>query len=191
MKLELKKLNSDVNSQSIVRMADDLNNGKVLIHNASSILTPMLGRKPTNEELYNYIKNETNYGNYLTMDKIEKINKYTTIERSGSQFISKGNADGAETLTYEDVTNRLGDRDQIRKMDREEEVINAIRDFTKDRKTRRFIIAFLGLGQFKNEGIKGSIGKAALRTGFSSYYDGKKVLTEFTKYCRENGVWNG
>ena len=123
------------------------------------------------------------------MDKIEKIQKYTMKELSGSQFIGKGNSDGAETLTYEDVTDNYKTKEKMDKLNREEEVINSIRDYTKDKKMRRFIMAFLGIGQFKNDGTKGSIGKAAMRTGIASYYDGKKALDGFKKYCDENNVW--
>lgn len=189
IKFELKKLKDSVTAQGVVRMADDLNRGKALMANASSILMPMLGRRPTNKELLDFIQNETSYGKYLTMDKIEKIQKYTMKELSGSQFIGKGNSDGAETLTYEDVTDNYKTKEKMDKLNREEEVINSIRDYTKDKKMRRFIMAFLGIGQFKNDGTKGSIGKAAMRTGIASYYDGKKALDGFKKYCDENNVW--
>lgn len=186
--LELKKLYDKSTSQSGVKMADDLSRGKTLLNNASSILVPKLGRKPTNQELLNFIKNDMGYGKSLTLDKINKIQKYDTKELSSSRTIGKGNADGAETLTFEDVMHTTQDVGlAMKKEEREEEVINAIRKYTTDKSVRRFLIAYLGLGEFKNAGIKTSINKCAIRSGIS-YYDGRKHIEAFRNFCKTNGV---
>lgn len=188
IKLELDKLYKSQTSQNTIAMSSDLNQNKNTMANAESILTPMLGRKPNDEEMLNFIKNEMGYGKNLDLKKIERIKHYETKELSGSAIIGQENADGAESLTFEDVTNKGRDIEKIISDDiRGKEIIKSIQEFTQNKNERRFLMAYLGLGEFKNGVMKASQSQAAANNGLS-YYASKKILDKFRDFCVSKGV---
>lgn len=188
IKLELDKLYKAQTSQNIIGMSSDLNQNKNTMVNAESILTPMLGRKPTVEETVNFVKNDLGYGKNLDINKAERIKHYETKELSGSVMISQENADGAESLTFEDITNKGKDIGKIINDDTQGKlIIKAIQDFTQNKNEKRFLMAYLGLGEFKNGLMKANQSQAAASNGLS-YYSSKKVLDKFRDYCIEKGV---
>ena len=188
IKLELDKLYKSQTSQNIVAMSSDLNQNKNTMANAESILTPMLGRKPTEKEMLNFIKNDMGFGKNLDLKKIERIKHYETKELSGSALIGQENADGAESLTFEDVTNKGKDIGKMIHDDTKGKlIIKAIQEFTTNKNERRFLMAYLGLGEFKNGLVKANQSQAAASNGLS-YYSSKKILDKFRDYCVEKGV---
>ena len=188
IKLELDKLYKAQTSQNIIAMSSDLNQNKNTIVNAKSILSPMLGREATDEEVLNFIKNDMGYGKNLDLKKMERINHYETRELSGSAQLSQENANGAEALTFEDVTNKGKDIGKMIKDDTQGKlIIKSIQEFTTNKNERRFLMAYLGLGEFKNGLMKANQLQAASNNGLS-YYSGKKVLDKFREFCVQKGV---
>lgn len=188
VKMELDKLYKSETSQNTVAMSVDLNQNKNTMANAESILIPKLGRKPTSEELLNFIKNDMGYGKNLDVKKIERIKHYETKELSGSSIIGQENADGAESLTFEDVSNGGKDIGEIINGDiKSQQIIKTIQEFTQSKNERRFLMAYLGIGEFKNGAMKGSQSQATGNNGLS-YYSGKKILDKFRDFCVSKGV---
>lgn len=188
IKLELDKLYKSQTSQNTISMSSDLNQNKNTMANAESILTPMLGRKPTNEEMLNFIKNDMGFGKNLDLKKIERIQHYETKELSGSAIIGQENADGAESLTFEDVTNKGKDIDKMINDDTQgKQIIKSIQEFTQNKNERRFLMAYLGLGEFKTGLMKANQSQAAASNGLS-YYSSKKILDKFREFCVSKGV---
>lgn len=188
IKLELDKLYKAQTSQNIIAMSSDLNQNKNTMANAESILTPMLGRKPTEKEMLNFIKNDMGFGKNLDLKKIERINHYETKELSGSALIGQENADGAESLTFEDITNKGVDIGKMILNDtKEKQIIKAIQSFTTNKNERRFLMSYFALGEFKNGLVKANKSQAAAMNGLS-YHSSKKVLNKFRDYCIQEGV---
>ena len=103
-------------------------------------------------------------------------------------MISQENADGAESLTFEDITNKGKDIGKMINDDTQGKlIIKAIQDFTQNKNEKRFLMAYLGLGEFKNGLMKANQSQAAASNGLS-YYSSKKVLDKFRDYCIEKGV---
>lgn len=185
---ELDKFVTEKNSQKIVSMSDDLNQNKNLIYNAESILTSQLGRIPTPNETLNFIKNDMKYGKGLTLDKINRIKGYETKELSGLSQIGKENADGAESLSFEDVAVKGKDiGNLVNRAFNEDKLIDAIREYTEDKSDRKLLMLFLGLGEFRMSPEKGDISAAASKMGYA-YYPSRKAIKGFYKYCKEKGV---
>lgn len=188
IKLELDKLYKAETSQGTISMSSDLNQNKNTMVNAESVLTPMLGRKPTVEEIVNFSKNEMGFGKNLTVAKGERIKHYETKELSGSALTGQENADGAESLTFEDVANTGKDIGKMIQNETQSKLlIKAIQDFTSNKNEKRFLMAYLGLGEFKNGAMKANQSQAAGNNGLS-YYSGKKILDKFRDYCIQKGV---
>lgn len=186
--LELDKFYKQITSQGTIKMSSENNRYKNIMVNAESILVSRLGRKPTNNELLNFIKNEFKLSQNLDLETIERIEHYTTQELSGSKSIGKNNADGAEELSYEDVMNGTQNVDDIlKKENTANNVINAIRSFTADKNQRKFLMCYLGIGEFSNAMYKGNIHNAAINCGVS-YYVGCKILENFRTFCVNKGV---
>lgn len=188
VELELKKMYKERTAQNTVSMSADLNSYKNIISNAESILIPQLGRQPSNEETVNFIKNQFNVGSKIDLKTVERIKHYDTMEYSGSMQIGQDNADGAESLTFEDVLHGgrsvadILDNDQ-----KEQDTIEAIRNFTENKNERRFLMSYLGIGEFKGMVTKGKSGLSGKMNGIS-YYAGEKLLQRFREYCAQKGV---
>lgn len=188
VELELKKMYKERTAQNTVSMSADLNSYKNIIANAESILTPQLGRQPSNEETVNFIKNQGGVGSKIDLKTIDRIKHYDTMEYSGSMQIGQDNADGAESLTFEDVLHGGQDVEKILQNDaKERETIDAIREFTQNKNERRFLMAYLGIGEFKNMVTKGKSTLSAKSNGIS-YYAGDKLLQRFRDFCVQKGV---
>lgn len=185
---ELDKLYKKEVTQNTIHMSSDLNAYKNNIVNAKSVLTPMLGRTPTNKEILDFIQKDMGYAPGLDLKKIERIQHYDTNELSGSSLIGKGNADGAENLTFEDVTNGTENVDKILNAEaKEKQIIELIREFTENKNERKFLIAYFGIGEFKAMNLKGALNKAAIQTGVS-YHMSKKLLDNFRVFCNKKGA---
>lgn len=189
VELELKKMYKERTSQNTVSMSADLNSYKNIISNAESILVPQLGRQPSNEETINFIKNNAGVGSKIDLKTLERIKHYDTMEYSGSMQIGQDNAAGAENLTFEDVLHGGKDVEQILESDaKEQETIEHIREFTQNKNERRFLMAYLGIGEFKNMVTKGKSTLSAKSNGIS-YYAGDKLLQRFREFCAQKGMF--
>lgn len=185
---ELDKLYKKETSQNTIHISSDLNSYKNNIANAESILTPQLGRTPTNEEVLGFIQKDMGFAPGLNLKKIERIKHYNTKELSGSAVLGKENASGAETLTFEDVMNTTEDVDKIITDEiMEDKIIDTIREFTENKNERRFLMAYLGIGEFKNLNVRGSANKSCIQTGIP-YHISRKLLDSFRKFCNNKGV---
>ena len=187
--LELDKFYKQITSQGTIKMSSENNRYKNIMVNAESILVSRLGRKPTNQETLDFIKNEFRLSQNLDLDTIERIEHYTTKELSGSKTIGKNNAAGAEELSYEDVM--AGTRnvnDILEKEKTNNNIIEKIRKFTNDKNQRKFLMCYLGIGEFSNAMHKGNVHNAAINCGIS-YYVGNKILENFRTFCIKEGVF--
>lgn len=189
IKFELDKLYKKETSNNTIHMSSDLNAYKNNIVNAKSILTPMLGRTPTNKEILDFVQKDMQYAPGLNLKKMERIQHYDTNELSGSALIGKGNADGAENLTFEDVVSKKSnDVDSILKNEsKEKQIIETIREYTSNKSERQFLMAYFGIGEFKNSGLKGAANRASIQTGIS-YHLGRKLLDNFREFCNKKGI---
>ena len=185
---ELDKLYKKETSQNTIQMASNLNSYKNNIVNAESMLLPKLGRKPTNKELLDFIQKDMGYAPSLTEKEIERIKHYDTKELSGSSIIGSENAAGAESLTFEDVMHSTESIDDVLNTDvKERKTIDNIREFTNNKNERRFLMAYLGIGEFKNSKLKGLSAQASRENGLS-YYSANKLLDNFRQFCVSKGM---
>lgn len=185
---ELGKLVRENNSQKIVSMSGNLNENKNVMHSAESILLAQLGRKPTPNETLNFVKNDMGLGKNLTLDKINRIRHYETREYSGLAQIGSENAAGAESLTFEDIANKGKDIGTlVERTFTEDKLIEAIREFTDDKSERKFLMLFLGIGEFRSDAAKGDISGSASKMGIA-YYPSRKAVNGFYKFCKDKGI---
>lgn len=188
IKLELEKLYNDLTSVTSVKMSETLNSSKKTMAAAEKILNAKLGRKPTPQEIVNFARNELNAGgNSLSVDTINRINHYTTMEYSGNAVIGKDS--GAEKLTLEDVANTDKKHKIMEDYENnivENEMIDHIREFTQDRNQRRFLVQMYGLGEFKGKPSR-TINEAAMSNGLT-YYTGTQLLAGFNSFLDKKGV---
>jgi len=185
---ELDKLYKKETSQNTIQMASNLNSYKNNIVNAESMLNPKLGRKPTDKELLDFIQKDMGYAPSLTLKEIERIRHYDTKELSGSAIIGKENASGAESLTFEDVMHGTEDINDILNNDvKSRQAIEHIRSFTTNKNERRFLMAYLGIGEFKGSKLKGLSSKIAIENGLS-FYRANQLLENFRKFYENKGM---
>lgn len=175
----LQKVNYN-NSGSGVRMSEELRGFNKTKYTAEKLLERQLNRKPTYEEIYEFMKKEMGVKNKsLSIADLKRIDHYKTNEYSGSQFIN--GADGAEKLTLSDVTSVSENiQDLYNKALEEEMVENEINNFTDDENKRKFLKMNFGVGEYKNNRAR-SLNEASFNCGIT-YHEANKTAAAFRKY---------
>jgi DNA-directed RNA polymerase sigma subunit (sigma70/sigma32) len=170
------------NRNTLSRMSEDLSMKSESVAIADENLKKRLGRIGTNEETYDFIKNELGRKS-ISPDDVNKVRQRTRKELSGDQQL--GNTEGAEYLSFMDVMNvgELSPEDEYNSLIHKQQVealINAL-----PRRDRRVVMNALGWGEFK--GKKVNISQLALNNGMTGY-EVRKILGKFQKTLREHNL---
>jgi len=67
------------------------------------------------------------------------------------------------------------------------QAIEHIRSFTTNKNERRFLMAYLGIGEFKGSKLKGLSSKIAIENGLS-FYRANQLLENFRKFYENKGM---
>jgi hypothetical protein len=169
------------------RKSEELSMHSEIVNTARNFLQKELGRDPSVDETFNFVKNNLKTGKSLTPEKIKRIDALSRSELSGNvQIGGSDSSNGADFITLSDITNiesntpeqvyETGLRNQ-----RVESVINRLPKIE-----RRFIRNFYGIGEFKNKKAD-SLYSASVNNGMT-YYEAKKVVDKFKQMLKEEGI---
>lgn len=175
----LQKVNYN-HSGSGVRMSEELRGFNKTKFTAEQLLERQLGRKPTYEETYDFMRREMGVKNKnLSVADLKRIDHYKTNEYSGSQFIN--GADGAEKLTLADVTSVSDNIQKLYNQTLEEQMVeDEIKNFVEDENKRKFLKMNFGVGEYKNKKAR-SLNEAAFNCGIT-YHEANKLVSSFRKH---------
>jgi hypothetical protein len=176
------------NKDFVSRKSEELSMHSEPVAIAKNFLRKELGREPSVDETYNFVKTQLRTGKSLTPEKIKRIEALDRNERSGNvQIGGTDSTSGADYITLQDITN-IGSKtpEQIYEMNiknqRIEEIINRL-----PKTERRFIRNYLGIGtEFKNKKAD-SLYNVSLNSGIT-YYEAKKVIEKFNQMLKEEGT---
>lgn len=184
--LMLKKVKYDERDFA-ARKSRDLTMQSEVVSTAKNFLKQELGRNPSLSETYTFIKNNMSTGKSIDTNKIKKVEAYERRELSGNQQIGEETqADGAEYLTLQDITN-VSDitPEQMYEANMKNQAIESVIN-KLPRMERRFIRSFYGIGEFKNKKAN-SLHQAALNNNMS-YYEAQKTVSKFKKMLKDEGL---
>jgi hypothetical protein len=173
------------NRDFAARKSSELTRHTEAVVSAESFLEKKLGRLPTSSEAMSYIKNNFDFSNKINKKQIERIQAYNRRELSGNVLMG-AEGDG-ENLTFADVLNvdkRTPGQymEDTAKLGQVEDAIGKL----PDKKQRRLIRSFYGLGEYK--GRKASSLNDAAMISAMSYYDANKTLDQFRDILKKEGL---
>lgn len=185
--LELEKFRKEVSGSGTVNMAANLRDLDTLMVTAENILRSKLGREPTTKELNDFMKKDLKSSAKFSDSEINRVKKYKTTELTSTRFIGQGD-DGAEKLTLEDINNVTDSAASVLSNEStERQVIKLIQDFTTDKNQRRFLMMYLGVGEFKFSPDKRNIVACGLKNGIIGRA-AKRLFEKFCNFAKSKGV---
>lgn len=173
---ELKKIKEE-NRNIIGRKSAELSRKEATVNSKfRALLERQLGRDPTNQELFEYIKKNTDLGKDLQIKNLDRIDTMRRRELSGDQFLNVSPDSSAEKLTVFDVK----DFDQRPVEDvfddytkkRRIEIILSKKSYSREE--RKLIRQYLGLGEYTGRRLK-NLNQAALNSNMT-YQQAQNVI---------------
>jgi hypothetical protein len=152
------------------------------IRTANKFLSNELDRKPTEDEIFNFVTDKMNMK--IKKDQIGRNLMMDREEYNGNEMIGKGDDSNAEALTLLDIKH-VGSQSPEQmlksqaKNDKIDELINKF-----GRNERKMLRRYYGLGEFK--GRPTNANNAATDSNMT-YYQAKKVIADFEKMLDEHG----
>lgn len=154
----------------VARKSEDLTMKSGYVAVADDFLKRELNRAPTDNETFDFIKNDM--GKKILLKNVQRIRQLTRRELSGD--VQLGQGDTGEYLTLMDVKNvgNVSAEDIFQNGLMGQKIENELAAFT--RPERRLIRNYFGLGQFSNKRAK-SLNEAATSNNMT-YYEARRIV---------------
>lgn len=168
------------------RKSEELTMHSEIVATARDFLKQELGREPSVDETYGFVKNKLRTGKSLTPEKIQRIDVLNRKELSGNARVGGDSAGNADPITWTDITNidDVSPEEVFETGLNNQRIDSIINQLPKTE--RRFIRNYYGIGEFQGRKA-GSLNEASINNGMT-YYEAKKVVDKFNNFMKNEGL---